>query len=173
MELFHATTQIRGEQILKDRCIKKCVERYYSNENGSNGLTTQGYVYLTNEITFSIYFANCHNLSEANENIYIFKIEVPDDLLQPDEDEIELQSPNNESVYPNRLAWSLGELKSCRIAENIDIQNYSTYLFCIKDISLDEILELVKHAGYPYDYVVAHYTDDQQKFLDSIVWTKL
>lgn len=90
--------------------------------------------------------------------------------MDPDEDEIELQSPNNQYSYPNRLAWSLGELKSCRVALDIDIDRYPTQIYRIIDMPLEEILKLVKHAGYPFSYVITHYTEGQRAFLDSIKW---
>mgnify|MGYP000879921256 CR=1 FL=1 len=77
----------------------------------------------------------------------------------------------SKNVYHDKLAWSLAELKSCRIAHDIDIDKFSTQLFCIMDTPLDEILKLIQHTGYPYNYVVTHYTDDQLKFLKSITWT--
>lgn len=170
MKLYHATTQVRGEQILRDRCLKKDVSRYYSKENESNGPTTQGFVYLTNEITYSIYFANCHNLSESNTNIYIFKVDVPDEFLEADEDEIEQHSPNNENIFPNRLAWSLGELKSCRVALDIDIDDYPTQIYRLIGMDSERILQLIRYVAYPFNYVVSNYTNDQRNFIDSISW---
>jgi len=170
MELYHATTQIRGEEILRNRYLKKDVPRYYSKENGANGPTTQGYVYFTNEITYSIYFANCHNLSESNTKIYIFKVDIPEGFLEADDDEIELQSPNNENMFPNRLAWSLGELKSCRVAMDIDIDEYPTQIYRLIGMDSECILQLIRYAACPYDYVVSNYTKDQRNFIDLINW---
>lgn len=168
MELYHATTQSRGEKILNERCIKKNVPRYYSDS--SNGPTTQGFVYLANEITFSVYFANCHNISEGNTTIYVFKIDIPNDILEPDEDEIEIQSPENEGSYSNRLSWSLEELKSCRVGLDIDIDAYPTQICRITDMPEEEIVKLVEHAAFPFSYVVSHYTENQLAFLNSIRW---
>lgn len=170
MELYHATTQIRGEEILRDRCLKKDALRYYSKESGSNGATTQGFVYFTNEITFSIYFANCHNLSESNTDIYIFKVDIPEEFLEPDEDEIKLQSPKNEHIFPNRLAWSLGELKSCRVASDIGIDEYPTQIYRMIGMDLENILKLISYAARPYNYVISNYTIEQKEFLDLINW---
>lgn len=173
MILYHATTHIRGAQILRDKCLKKDVVRYYSEESGSNGPTTQGYIYLTNEITFSIYFANCHNLSEENQNIYIFRLDLPEEMLEPDEDEIKLQSPNNEHHFPSRLAWSLEELKSCRTPQDINISDYPAHFSYLVGLESNEILKLVKHVGYSYNYVITHYTDAQSSFLSSIQWNSV
>ena len=55
MILYHATTARRGKKIIEDGCIKKYVERYYIKENNDDGYSTQGYVYLSNELTFSMH----------------------------------------------------------------------------------------------------------------------
>jgi hypothetical protein len=170
--LYHATTQIKGEYILRERLFRKDVKRYYSEESGSNGPTTQGFVYFTNEITFSLYFANCHNLSENNSNIYIFKINIPRRFLEADEDEIELQSPKNEHQYANRLEWSLAELKSCRIASDINIDSFPTKIYRCIGININEILPLLRNVGYNYKYVTSNYTPQQKNFIDSIIWEK-
>lgn len=95
-------------------------------------------------------------MSKSNTNIYIFKVDVPEEFLEADEDEIELQSPNNENIFSNRLAWSLGEFKSCRVALDIDIDEHPTQIYRLIGMDSERILQLTRHAGFPYNYVVSN-----------------
>ena len=171
MMLYHGTTKTRGEIILQDRLLRKTVDRYYSED--SNGPTTQNYIYLTNEITFSVYFANCHNLSENNSSIMIFRIDIPESLLEPDEDELAIQGEQNKDKYKTRLLWSLGEYKSCRFANDLDFDHYSVDVCTIINPDIEALHKITKNAGYNYQYVIDNYSKEQKYFIENLRWVRL
>ena len=67
MLLYHGTTGKRADQIFADRKISNDCDRFFTEEENGDGYTTQGYVYLTNEITYAVYFANSHTLVDKSE----------------------------------------------------------------------------------------------------------
>lgn len=93
MILYHGTTAKRAEHIFEDRTIKKNCLRFFTEEENGEGYSTDGYVYLSNEITYSLYFANCHSLVDKSESLYIFRIDIPDGLILADIDEMRYQDP--------------------------------------------------------------------------------
>lgn len=109
MILYHATTALRGKKILSDGRIKKEVERYYTKEENGDGYTSQGYIYLSNEVTFAIYFANCHDIIDKTGELYVFRVEIPDNLLEPDNDELRCQGVDVEkiAIYGSYLSCGL------------------------------------------------------------------
>lgn len=175
MILYHATTAIRGEKILSDGCIKKNIKQYYTKENNSSGYTTQGYIYLSNELTFAMHFANCHNIADKTEEVYIFRVEIPDNLIEPDYDELRYQRASEQEIanYGGDLNCSLFEYKSCRIPVDIDFNKYNCYYFIKKLSNIPPIDDLINNCGHNYNYVINNYTIIQREFIDSIEWLKL
>lgn len=52
-------------------------------ENG-DGYSTDGYVYLTNEVTLALYFAYYHHRVDKSDSMVVFKMEIPDEMILPD-----------------------------------------------------------------------------------------
>lgn len=173
MILYHGTTEHRARLILRDNCIKKDVERYFTEEYNGDGYSTQGYIYLTNEITFAVYFANCHKFVDKSTNIYVFKIDVPPQLIEPDYDELRYQSATDEEInsYGGPLKCSLLEYKACRVKTDINFDRFSVQ-YCVLPIT-DTIGNLLDNAGCNYKYVVTHYTKAQREFINNINWINL
>lgn len=92
MILYHGTTLKKGRQIIIDGIIKSNIERNYKN-NGMIKNTTDGFVYLTKNLYTAYYYGNI-NLNDMidceNKYVYIFKIDIADNILLPDYDEIEV-----------------------------------------------------------------------------------
>lgn len=175
MILYHGTTANKGEKILSDGCIKKDVERYYTKEKSGNGYSTQGYVYLSNEITFAIYFANCHNITDKEKEIYIFKINIPDSMVEPDIDEMRCQEATKELIqsYGGNLRCSLLEYKSCRVSFDIQFTEHPCCYYKVNTLEPPYVHDLIIGAGCNYKYVTQNYSAVQRKFLEDIKWIYL
>lgn len=172
MIFYHGTTKKRALEIFKDDAIKKDVERHYTEEKSGGGYSTQGYIYLTNEITFSIHFADCCNLEDKVDSLVLFKMDIPIEKIQPDYDEIRIQNEPDHirGRYEDDLDFSLREFKSCRIDFDIKLNEYNIE-YCIFDLS-DKFSpdDLAVHVGYNYEYVIDNYTDLQIEFINNVKW---
>lgn len=95
MILYHGTTLQNAERILKDGIIKSKIERNYI----SGGLwcyknTTDGYVYLTKNLYTAYYYGNINLIgidNYKNKYVYVFKININDNILLPDYDEMSVK----------------------------------------------------------------------------------
>lgn len=172
MILYHGTTKKRAEKIINEKCIKKNIDRFFTVENNGEGYTTQGYIYLSNEITFALSFAISHNMRENSEILYIFKVDIPDKFVEADFDELRHQSATDEEIrrYGGELECSLLEYKACRVAIDIFFDDYLVEYTTVSASS--NVYDLIEHAGCNYKYVVENYTTEQRQFLEHIVWNK-
>lgn len=175
MILYHGTTDDRAKEILSNLEISNNCERFFTVEENGDGYTTQGYVYLTNEITYALYFANSHHFVDKSDKLYIFKIDVPDHLIEPDYDEMRYQDPTgfDRERYSNDLECSLLEFKTCRIPIPIEFSKFSVEYFVVDRNDIENMSLLFDNAGYDYKYVTSHYTRAQKEFIESIRWTKV
>lgn len=171
MILYHGTTKKRALEIFRDNTIKKDVKRHYTQETSGGGYSTQGYIYLTNEITFSVYFANCCNLEDNSNSLVLFKIDIPIEKIQPDYDEIRIQNEPKyvRDRYENDLDFSLREFKYF----DIELSEHSLE-YCIVDLS-DKFLprNVIINAGCNYEHVIDNYTDLQIEFINNVKWCKV
>lgn len=175
MILYHATTALRGKQILIDNCIKKDIDRFYTTEKNGDGSSTQGYVYLSNEITFSMYFANCHRYVDKSDELYIFQIDIPDELIEADCDELRYQGSSSDEIaqYGGELQCSLLEYKSCRVPFDINFKTYECSYITINIHGRPDPIDLVGGAGDNYKFTINNYTKIQKDFIDGIQWSRL
>lgn len=175
MILYHGTTSNRAAQIFRDKKISNNCKRFFTEELNGDGSTTQGYVYLTNEITYAVYFANCHHFVDKSNQLYIFRVEVSEELIEPDYDEMRYQDPlmNERNRYTTDLKCSLLEFKSCRIPLSIEFDKFSVEYFVFNRDEFSDIAKLFDNAGCDYKYVVTHYSEFQHSFIDSIQWKKV
>lgn len=172
MILYHGTTYKRAKQIFEMRMIKKDCVRFFTEEYNGNGYSTDGYVYLTNEVTFALYFANCHHFVDKSDMLVVFRIDVPDGLILPDYDEMRYQDPAGieRAYYDDDLSCSLLEYKSCRVNTDISFDNYTVDYFCLVLNDIENIGDLFDNAGNNYEYSTNHYTQMQKNFIKSIRW---
>lgn len=175
MILYHATTEVRAIPILRERTIKKNIERYYTQEENGDGYSTQGYVYLSPEVTFAIHFANCHNLVDKTSALYIFKLEIPDEMIEPDYDELRYQRARQEDIdrYGGALNCSLREYKSCRVPYDLKFNEIKCFVYKIDLNTGIDVNKLTEFAGYNLEGVIENYTQVQRKFIRRITWTAL
>ena len=171
MVLYHGTTEIRALKILTDRIVRTDVERFYTEEYNGNGFSSDGYVYLTNEITFSVYFANSHLGIDSSSKLFLFRFDIPEILLEPDYDEIRYQGAiRSRERFHNDLSYSLHELKSCRVCFDISLDKYNAKYCVIDKTIINQIDKVYENVGYNYDYTTNHYTPFQRQFIDSLEW---
>ena len=172
MILYHGTTEMRAKQIFDERMICCHSERFFTEESNGNGYSTDGYVYLTNEITFAAFFANSHSLVDKSSKLYIFRMSIPKSELEPDYDEMRYQDPTgfDRERYETDMDCSLLEFKACRVPFDIRFEKYALE-YCVIDKNLmSDIPRLLDNAGADYKYVIDHYTTYQKNFINSITW---
>lgn len=159
-------------QIISDRILKKDCTRFFTEEENGDGYSTDGYVYLTNEVTFALHFAYCHSLVDKSDVLVVFRIEIPEELILPDFDEMRFQDPTGtgRERYNDDLSCSLLEFKTCRINTDISFDKYTVDYFRLNKDDVDNIGDLFDNAGYNYEYVISHYTRKQTNFIQSIEW---
>ena len=104
MVLYHGTSQYRAKLIFESGIIKKDAPRYFTKENNGANFSSNGFVYLSNEITWAYRFAMLHGNVEEENYGYIFKIVIPDEMILADEDELGDLFPHVLQMYSNRLA---------------------------------------------------------------------
>ena len=172
MILYHGTTSKRAQQIFEDKTIKKYCERFFTEEENGDGYSTDGYVYLTNEVTFALHFAYCHHNVDKSDELVVFRINIPDEQILPDFDEMRHQDPTgrDRERYDDDLKCSLLEFKACRINTDISFEDYSVDYFCLVVDDFDSIDDLFDNAGGNYEYVTSNYTSKQNSFINSIQW---
>ena len=175
MILFHGTTIKRAKQIFADKKLRKNINRFYTYEKNGDGATTDGYIYLSNEITYSLYYAVNHCGVDKSNCVVIFKIDIPENKLLPDFDEIKMQDPTGYTSdrYSDKLKCSLLEYKVCRVAEDILFDNYAVqyFIFDIKsDLYSNDLLAL---AEKNYCETINEYNEKQKQFIKSIHWEKI
>ena len=174
MILYHGTTYKRAQSIFKDRAIKKECERFFTEEENGDGYSTDGYVYLSNEVTYALHFAYCHHRVDKSASLVVFKIEIPDEIVLPDYDEMRHQDPTgtDRERYDSDLDCSLLEFKTCRINTDISFDEYTVDFFGLVLEKVNSIADLFDNAGCNYEYVTSHYTKRQKNFIKLIPWKR-
>ena len=172
MILYHGTTYKRAQQIFQDRAIKKNCERFFTEEENGDGYSTDGYVYLTNEVTLALYFAYCHHRVYKSDSMVVFKLEIPDEMILPDYDEMRYQDPTGTdgARYSDDLSCSLLEFKACRVSADLSFDEFETQYFRLFASDVDDIGDLFDNAGCNYEYVTENYSNKQIEFIQSIHW---
>lgn len=171
MVLYHGTSESRANLILASGTILKDTPRYFTKENNGANYSSNGYIYLSNEIIWAYRFALLHgNLFEKGDYGYIFKLIIPDDKILPDEDELRDVFPHVMQKYSGRLECSLLERKSCRVDFDISLQLYCSE-FCKVPVG-EEMSELLQNNGRDYEYTITHYTQYQKDFISNLKWSK-
>ena len=175
MILYHGTTYKRAQQIFQDRAIKKNCERFFTEEENGDGYSTDGYVYLTNEVMLALYFAYCHHRVDKSDSMVVFKTEIPDEMILPDYDEMRYQDPTGTDRvrYSDDLSCSLFEFKACRVSADLSFNEFETQYFRLFASDVDNIGDLFDNAGCNYEYVTENYTSKQIKFIQSIHWMSI
>ncbi len=184
MILFHSTTKERSRKIFEQKSIKNIIERYFTLEKHGDSYTTQGYVYLSNELFYSLSFANNHAINDQSASIVTFKIDIPKEQLLADTDEFRHHNISDDiyDKYDTEIDCTLNECKSCRIGSSISFADYPIYYaeFKIKTLnnnryfSLNEELfdcyKLLVNCACSYSETIDKYTNEQLIFMNKIIW---
>lgn len=145
-------------------------ERFFKKETNDSGYSTDGYVYLSNEIINAIKFANYHTLKDKSLKIFIFRMEVPYAQLEPDYDESSyLKVPIDHSKkYKTKLEFSLNEFKSCRISHDILLKQDQVEYSVIDKKYLDRNIEILNKSALNYRDILKNRTEKQIEFINSL-----
>ncbi|MER2040784.1 MAG: hypothetical protein ABS913_02445 [Desemzia incerta] len=164
--LYHGTSKINGESILKDGKIKSDIKRVYGKDHLVQP-TTNGYVYLTNKIEQAVRYGQHATIMNKEESltktiIYIFKIKIPDSELEIDEDEI-----NTMSIW-----------KSSHTDKVIDVETCLKYLSTARvgrDLLLGE--DVISYSGEQLNLAEMNYLKKQsvsvEEKLQRVQWIEL
>lgn len=122
MTFYHATTQSRGQQIIKTGRISRDAPPAVTWMLA----TTPGWVYLSDHIDHAIHWGNKVSiLTKETEIFYIFKISLPLSQCHPDVDNLiyeEWMSPD-EAAEVN-LTSCLAKCHSCRTANDLIVSEH-------------------------------------------------
>jgi hypothetical protein len=142
MILYHGTSEKRGIKILKENCLKTNALRVYGEEHPLP--TTEGYIYLTNNLVNAIYYGNNTAWEDGDNYLFVFEIEVEERKLEADMDQIiytlmpfgkhtKIKDIDNPTVQES-LTYAL----SVRTRENIDIKTSKIrYTQIVSSLSID------------------------------------
>lgn len=189
MELFHGTSKSRGDIIVEEGKIS-CHAKLMYEDGGedvlqsaefSNGLikpttlaTTPGYIYLTNSIFKAAYYGNINAVSGNEDSFYLFKVELPETLLEPDEDEIRMALCQDPGQYPR----AIDSLSACHSARyNRDI---ITFEYCVlpsttnfSDPLRELVMNVILQRPRPRESNMRQLSMDLlNQFHSKIEWTK-
>lgn len=127
MYLYHGTKQSYGEKILNDGKIKSNIQRNYGDSFFKSYRTTNGLVYLTNNLSKATYYGNKNcfifDEQENEEYFYVFRMDIDIDLLLPDKDELRAYGMPEDST----LEKSLKECGSATIPNDVILKDYNGY----------------------------------------------
>lgn len=130
MILYHGTSSSRGQNILAHKMLDANAKRVYDEDHGLP--TTNGYVYLTDDVFNAIYYGNKTAWIDKDDSLYVFRIEINDSLLEADFDEFkytldpygieyELKDINNPTIEE-----SLRYTNSVRVGQDIKFEYFKT-----------------------------------------------
>lgn len=90
-DLYHATPLLKGKKILKSKRIKKKHRKISWARFKIVQGTTNGYVYLTQNMCLAYYYAAIQiNYCKVITRMCIFEFEVDENYLEPDYDELKI-----------------------------------------------------------------------------------
>ena len=140
MVLFHGTPKSRGSIIVREKIIScnaklmhedKCEEILKTVEFSSNLIkpetlaTTPGYVYLTDSMFLAAYYGNKNAIRCNEDYFFLFKVELSEDVLEPDEDEIRMVLWEDPKQYPNAM-------DSLRVCHSVRYSNdIISFVYCV------------------------------------------
>lgn len=124
MILYHGTPISNGMKILEENVIKSNIKRYHYREIDINNTnTTDGYVYLTNDLSIAYYYGNIKTIgnecAQEEKYVYVFEILVDDKKLEADKDQLTILKKDSNITYKDSLY-----LCCCvRINEDVSVRN--------------------------------------------------
>lgn len=187
MYLYHGTKESYGKQIIKQGIIKANIKRNYDDNFAESIRTTDGFVYLSNNLSKAAYYGNknCFIFAtqdkEIEEYYYIFRIQINEKELLPDKDELRAYYLPEESD----LSTSLTNCMSTVVNRDICLKDYNSHYvkipssmcknnspqleFNIDFIKLYQIEKRDRLIDYQKEYIKKSYEQFEKLF----IWDKL
>ncbi|WP_337021857.1 hypothetical protein [Pantoea anthophila] len=118
MRLYHGTSFSASQSIISSEKILHQIERTY--DDSSLFPTTNGLVYLTNNIGYAIYVANKEAIFRREEFLSVFEVEVDENELLPDFDQLDYVCRiKREDTQNFTYSDSLEKAQSCCVARSL------------------------------------------------------
>lgn len=120
MRLYHGTSFSASQSIITSEKILHEIQRTYSES--SLFPTTNGLVYLTDNIGFAIYVANKEAILRREDFLSVFEVEVDDAELLPDFDQLHyVHGINREDARHLTYSDSLEKAQACCVARSFHL----------------------------------------------------
>lgn len=120
MHLYHGTSFSASQSIISSEKILHQIERTY--DESSLFPTTNGLVYLTNNIGYAIYVANKEAIFRREEFLSIFEVDVDEAELLPDFDQLDYVCRiKREDAEHFTYSDSLEKAQSCCVARSLHL----------------------------------------------------
>lgn len=129
MYLYHGTKKSYGKQIINQGMLKANIKRNYDKKFTKSLRTTDGFVYLTNNLSKATYYGNknCFIFAthdhEIEEKYYIFRIQIDEKELLPDRDELRAYYLSEDSD----LSISLNKCASVTVDKDVCLKDYNAH----------------------------------------------
>lgn len=153
MILYHGTKAEYGEMIVKSGILKNDVKRNYECNDYADLGTTNGYVYLTDKLYVAASYGNKNTFLFVDEGqkrddfFYIFRIDMPSEMVEADLDEIKIVARQN-TDREFSVEESLNLCSAVRCSTSISKNHYRiSYTICPNTLNHDvpyTDLELVR-----------------------------
>lgn len=187
MYLYHGTKESYGNQIIKQGIIKANIRRNYDDNFAESLRTTDGFVYLSNNLSKATYYGNKNcfifatNDQELEEYYYVFRIQMNAKELLPDRDELRAYYLSEDSD----LCTSLSKCASATVKRDISLQDYNGHYVKIpsamcKEFSQQQnfIVEFIKLYHYELkiglkDFQKENIRKSYEQFEKLFNWNKL
>ena len=120
MKLFHGTTHTASVNMENNKLISHLIERPHYKGNGFE--TTDGYVYLTDNIGYAAYLAQRHSVLNDEDLCVIYEVDIATSELGADFDQLKIIGRMNEDdASKHNTMSSLASVQSCRVARSLKI----------------------------------------------------
>lgn len=150
MILYHGTSETSGKQILLEKKLRcRAVSAFDSlgSIKSPDGKeiklsTTKGYVYFTNDIFKAYRYGYSASRIANEEHVFIFKIDMSENRLLPDNDEADIKDDQLQTV-----SQSFEKYASCCVKGDIQLQKqlhcwYTHVITNVKILGIGKIGEL-------------------------------
>lgn len=174
MILYHGTTLKNGREIISDGIIKSNIKRNYI-DYGMIKNTTDGFVYLTKNLYTAYYYGNINlngMTNYGNKYVYIFKINIDDNILLPDYDEIEVVT---KKIYENVSAENSLKLCGCvTVKEDVSVRGMEYIILpaTFNPLENEDILVLCRELSKLQLYG-GNYSDIIKMVQEKVQWIKI
>ena len=182
MILYHGTIESRGKKIVKDGkidchaerlnsesyeyIVEKCMKVSEGSIKPKTLASTPGYTYCTNSLMYAIYYGNKNAILNNENEFYIFKFDISEDKLEPDQDEVRMVLLKDPDQYPT-AADTLKACKSARYGDDI-----TEFKYCILPATnyFENVnRELIYAIVCEHNYNPEKSNEDKRKYVEDLL----